>query len=237
MAFAEWHLRRGTAEPAYLQSGKAEGRPSRATHQPPLSTHTHLIMAPVAMYSDLSPDAFQVIGLHKGAFGMQIIDLAYMKNGFGNKVYVQTPFFKRVLVTTNESSPDKINCGFSLRDEPDFQAWLTQVEAGIRQQIATKYPEVKAPDFASRISISDRYPPLFNANIASKGGVEVFDFECVEKELKDFEMLAKQGTLEARAIIEFGFVWVKAGRAGISANVRMIQYKEQEKLHGFAFLG
>lgn len=226
--------------PAKQQEKKKPPTSPQRAPLPPSPPATHLTsMAPVAMYQDLDPKGFATISVHKGAFGMQIIDLAYMKNGMGNKVYVQTPYFKRVLITSNEANPDKINCGFSLRDEPDFQGWMTGVEDQVKAQLAAKYPEIKIADFSSRISISDRYPPLFNANI-TKGhngeGVRVYNFECEEKELKDFEALAKAGGLQARALIEFGFVWVKAGRAGVSASVRMIQYKEQEKLDGFAFL-
>lgn len=191
--------------------------------------------APVALYSTVDPSQFQLAGLRKGTYGMQIVDISHPAATMG-KLYIQTPRFKRLLVNKNESTPEKTNLGLSLRDQEDFQTFLESVEDRVRSELGAKFPEVKAAEFASRISRSDKYPALFNANVVSDQGVKVFSSTGEEVGFQDFLAMAKGGSLDVRAIIEFSFVWVKGGRAGVSAIVRMLQYFEQEKLEGFSFL-
>lgn len=201
--------------------------------------HSIAAMSPslVMHFSQVQPSDFQVTGLRKGAFNMNIMNLAYMKNGLGmDRTYIQTPRFSRVLVTANESAPEKTNLGFSLRGQETFQQFIKDVEANIQDQIARKYPDVRLGDFASRVSVSDKYPALFNANLVEKEGIKIFDQDCKEVEFKEFVSIAKQGGVDVRAIYEFGFVWIKGGRAGVSATVRMLQFFPQEKLERFAFV-
>lgn len=196
-------------------------------------------MAAIIPYSSLDYTLFELSMPKKSKMGaMQFLNVVYMGDNKKTKVLLQTPKFKRTLFNTYLS--DKIKVGFSLQDNFDFETFIKMTESSIASQLEQMVDKIgKRMDFTSKIKESS--PPYANLfNVTIDDAVKIFDQDGKARTYKEFEELARPGKVDVRAIIEFGFVWIKGGSAGLGMVVKMLQYfpheQQADPLDAFAFV-